>query len=32
MAQAGGNQPDNLPKALASVVPWVEIQLGSSPG
>ena len=24
MAQAGGNQPNNLPKALASVVPWVE--------
>ncbi|MCH8176618.1 MAG: alanine--tRNA ligase [Proteobacteria bacterium] len=24
MAQAGGNQPDNLPKALASVLPWIE--------
>ncbi len=27
MAQAGGNQPENLDAALASVVPWVEQQL-----
>jgi alanyl-tRNA synthetase len=27
MAQAGGNQPDKLPEALAAVVPWVENQL-----
>jgi len=27
MAQAGGNQPENLPKALSSVVSWVESQL-----
>jgi len=27
MAQAGGNQPENLPKALASVASWVESQL-----
>ncbi len=28
MAQAGGNQPENLDAALASVVPWVSQQLG----
>jgi len=27
MAQAGGNQPENLAGALESVVPWVESQL-----
>ncbi|MCH8105716.1 MAG: alanine--tRNA ligase [Proteobacteria bacterium] len=27
MAQAGGNQPENLAKALASVVSWIETQL-----
>ena len=27
MAQAGGNQPENLPKALDSVKDWVESQL-----
>ena len=27
MAQAGGNQPDNLPAALESVAPWIESQL-----
>ena len=27
MAQAGGNQPENLPAALESVVPWVESKL-----
>ena len=27
MAQAGGNQPENLAGALESVVPWVENQL-----
>ena len=27
MAQAGGNQPENLPKALSSVASWVESQL-----
>ena len=27
MAQAGGNQPQNLASALESVVPWVESQL-----
>ncbi|MDH5712167.1 MAG: alanine--tRNA ligase, partial [Gammaproteobacteria bacterium] len=27
MAQAGGNQPENLDKALASVVSWVQQQL-----
>jgi alanyl-tRNA synthetase len=27
MAQAGGNQPENLAAALESVVPWVEGQL-----
>ncbi len=27
MAQAGGNQPDNLPAALKSVVEWVENHL-----
>ncbi len=27
MAQAGGNQPENLGAALESVVPWVESQL-----
>ena len=27
MAQAGGNQPENLASALESVVPWVESQL-----
>ncbi|MCP4488094.1 MAG: alanine--tRNA ligase [Gammaproteobacteria bacterium] len=27
MAQAGGNQPENLPSALASVSNWVEKQL-----
>ena len=27
MAQAGGNQPDNLPAALKSVAEWVENQL-----
>ena len=27
MAQAGGNQPQNLASALQSVVPWVEAQL-----
>ncbi len=27
MAQAGGNQPDALPKALESVQPWVEERL-----
>ncbi|MGR8921398.1 MAG: alanine--tRNA ligase [Gammaproteobacteria bacterium] len=28
MAQAGGNDPDALADALASVVPWVEQQVG----
>ncbi len=28
MAQAGGNQPENLPTALASVVDWVRSRLG----
>jgi len=28
MAQAGGQQPENLDAALASVVPWVEQKLG----
>ena len=28
MAQAGGNQPENLPAALESVLPWVESRLG----
>lgn len=27
MAQAGGNQPENLPAALASVAAWVESKL-----
>ena len=27
MAMAGGNQPENLEKALASVTSWVEDQL-----
>ena len=27
MAQAGGNLPENLPEALAAVIPWVESQL-----
>jgi alanyl-tRNA synthetase len=27
MAQAGGNQPENLASALESVLPWVESQL-----
>ena len=27
MAQAGGNQPENLASALESVMPWVESQL-----
>ncbi len=27
MAQAGGNQPQNLAAALDSVVPWVESRL-----
>jgi alanyl-tRNA synthetase len=27
MAQAGGNQPEKLPEALALVAPWVESQL-----
>ncbi len=27
MAQAGGNQPENLAAALESVIPWVENQL-----
>ncbi len=27
MAQAGGNQPENLARALESVLPWVESQL-----
>ena len=27
MAQAGGSQPENLSKALASVAPWVDSQL-----
>ncbi len=27
LAQAGGNQPENLAAALASVVPWVESRL-----
>jgi len=30
MAQAGGNQPDNLPAALASVADWVRQQLAST--
>jgi len=29
MAQAGGNQPDNLPAALQSVPQWVENQLST---
>jgi alanyl-tRNA synthetase len=29
MAQAGGNQPENLASALESVVPWVESKLQS---
>jgi alanyl-tRNA synthetase len=29
MAQAGGNQPENLDTARASVVPWVTEQLGA---
>ncbi len=29
MAQAGGNQPDNLPAALESVAEWVENHLSS---
>ncbi len=29
MAQAGGNQPENLAAALESVVPWVESKLQS---
>ncbi len=28
MAQAGGSQPDALPQALESVLPWVEQRLG----
>jgi alanyl-tRNA synthetase len=27
MAQAGGDQPENLPAALQSVIPWVESKL-----
>ena len=27
MAQAGGNQPENLPAALESVLPWITRQL-----
>ncbi|MFT6331129.1 MAG: alanyl-tRNA synthetase, partial [Bermanella sp.] len=27
MAQAGGTQPENLEKALASVAPWIESQV-----
>jgi len=27
MAQAGGDQPENLPAALESVIPWVESKL-----
>ncbi|WP_455235348.1 alanine--tRNA ligase [Thiogranum longum] len=30
MAQAGGNQPDNLEAALASVVDWVRQQIAAS--
>ena len=29
MAQAGGNQPDKLPAALDSVVPWVKEKMGA---
>ena len=27
MAQAGGSQPENLPAALESVIPWMESKL-----
>ncbi len=30
MAQAGGNDPDALPEALAAVEPWVRAQLASA--
>jgi alanyl-tRNA synthetase len=30
LAQAGGNQPENLDAALASVADWVERQIGAS--
>jgi hypothetical protein len=30
MAQAGGNQPENLDAALASVADWVQQQLTAS--
>ncbi len=29
LAQGGGDQPEHLPKALASVVPWIQERLGS---
>lgn len=32
MAQAGGNNPDALPQALAQVEPWVREQLGVDAG
>ena len=28
MAQAGGNQPENLNKALEHVIPWLNERLG----